>query len=74
MMLPMIYPLLLMPGCKCTLTDNATIKFHSHGDPAVPRDWMNPEKACCYGSRQFVTNDNVPIVITLEYLKDIRVN
>ena len=51
------------------LTDYTAIKFHSHGDPAIPREWVYPEKASCDAFQfQPVPHDYELIVIALEYL------
>lgn len=50
------------------LTDYTAIKFHSHGDPAIPREWVYPEKASCDAFFQPVPHDYELIVIALEYL------
>ena len=51
------------------LTDYTAIKFHTHRDPAIPRDWVYPEKASCDAFFQPVPHDYESIVIALEYLK-----
>ena len=50
------------------LTDYTAIKFHSHGDPAIPRDWVYPKEASCNAFFQPVPHDYELIVIALEYL------
>ena len=50
------------------LTDYTAIKFHTHGDPAIPREWVYPEKASCDAFFQPVPHDYELIVIALEYL------
>ena len=50
------------------LTDYTAIKFHTHRDPAIPRDWVYPEEASCDAFFQPVPHDYELIVITLEYL------
>ena len=50
------------------LTDYTAIKFHTHRDPAIPRDWVYPEEASCDAFFQPVPHDYESIVIALEYL------
>ena len=50
------------------LTDYTTIKFHTHRDPAVPREWVYPEEASCNAFFQPVPHDYELIVIASEYL------
>ena len=50
------------------LTDYTAIKFHSHGDPAIPRDWVYPEEASCNAFFQPMPHDDELIVIASEYL------
>jgi len=50
------------------LTDYTAIKFHSHGDPAIPREWVYPKEASYDTFFQPVPHDYELIVISLEYL------
>ena len=66
--LALVVVLVLESKSLYLLTDYTAIKFHTHGDPAIPRDWVYPEKASCNAFFQPVPHDYELIVIALEYL------
>ena len=66
--LALVVVLVLESKSLYLLTDYTAIKFHTHRDPAIPREWVYPEKASCNAFFQPVPHDYELIVISLEYL------
>ena len=66
--LALVVVLVLESKSLYLLTDYTAIKFHTHRDPAIPREWVYPEKASCNAFIQPVPHDYELIVISLEYL------
>ena len=66
--LALVVVLVLESKSLYLLTDYTAIKFHTHRDPAIPREWVYPEKASCNSFFQPVPHDYELIVISLEYL------
>ena len=66
--LALVVVLVLESKSLYLLTDYTAIKFHTHRDPAIPREWVYPKEASCNAFFQPVPHDYELIVIALEYL------
>ena len=52
------------------LTNNTAIQLDSHGNPTIPRDWVESEVASCDHLGQPVSHHHVLVVVSIKDLKD----